>query len=94
MKLDKLYKDVADKVVCNISEQNLIAYIYNVKAKGNYKDLTVRIANDVKHATFKPDIICEWYDEYNCNDNHITTLFKKVIKENYPNAWKVIQEEN
>jgi hypothetical protein len=92
MKLNKLYKDVADKVMCNISEQNLVEYIYNVKARGNYKDLTTRIANDVKYATFKPNIICAWYEKYNCNDNHITTLFKKVIKENYPNAWKVIQE--
>ena len=92
MRLDNLYNDVANRVVRNISEQNLIEYIHNVKASGNYKDLTTRIANDVKCATFKPNIICEWYETYNCNDNHITTLFKKVIKENYPNAWKVIQE--
>lgn len=92
MKLDNLYNDVANKVVRNISEQNLIEYIHNVKTSGNYKDLTTRIVNDVKYATCSPAIICSWYDEYNCNDTHITTLFKKVVRENYPNVWKMIQE--
>lgn len=92
MKLDNLYNDVAKKVVACIPEQMLLDHAKAVQSSGKYKNLTVRISNDIKNAVFSPATICEWYDEYNCNDTHITTLFKKVVKENYPNVWKMIQE--
>lgn len=92
MKLDNLYNDVANKVVACIPEQMLLDHAKAVQNSGQYKNLTVRIVNDIKYAVFSPAIICSWYDEYNCNDTHITTLFKKVVRENYPNVWKMIQE--
>lgn len=92
MKLDNLYNDVANKVVACIPEQMLLDHVRTVQSSGKYKNLTVRIVNDIKYAVFSPATICEWYDKYNCNDTHITTLFKKVVRENYPNVWKMIQE--
>jgi hypothetical protein len=92
MKLNKIYNKVVARVTERIPEENLLDYIEVVQKEGNYKNLTVRTVNDIKNAVFSPQEICSSYDEYNCDDNHITTLFKKVIKENYPNAWKVIQE--
>lgn len=92
MKLDNLYNDVANKVVACIPEQMLIDHVRAVQNSGRYKNLTVRIAHDIKNVVFSPATICEWYDKYNCNDNHMTTLFKKVIRENYKVAWDIIQE--
>ena len=34
--------------------------------------------------------VCEWYDKYDCNDEHITELYKRIIKENYPMTWEAI----
>lgn len=92
MKLNKIYNKVAKKVTAIIKEETLINYIKEIETTGKYNNLTVRVVNDIKNTLFSPQEICSWYDEYDCNDNHITTLFKKVVKENYPNAWKVIQE--
>jgi hypothetical protein len=74
-----------------IPEENLLDYIEVVQKEGNYKNLMVRTVNDIKYALFSPQEICSWYDEYNCNDSHITTLFKKVVRENYPTAWKIME---
>lgn len=92
MKLDKIYNKVVEKVTSNVKEGSLIDYIKNIEATGRYNNLTVRVVNDIKSILFSPQEICSWYDEYHCNDNHVTTLFKKVIRENYPTAWKVTQE--
>ena len=46
---------------------------------------------DVKITVFKASEVCEWYDKYGCNDNHITTLFRKIIQENYREAWRLIK---
>lgn len=92
MKLDNLYNDVANKVVACIPEQMLIDHVRAVQNSGRHKNLTVRIAHDIKNVVFSPATTCEWYDKYDCNDNHITTLFKRVVRENYPNVWKILQE--
>jgi hypothetical protein len=91
MKLNKIYNKVVARVTERIPEENLLDYIEVVQKEGNYKNLTVRTVNDIKNAIFSSQEICSWYDEYNCNDNHITTLFKKVVRENYPNAWKIME---
>ena len=93
MKLDKIYNDVANRVTEKIEEDRLIAYINAITENKEYKDLAVRVASGVEMATFQPAEICEWYSKYNCHDNHIMTLFKKVIRENYPKAWDVIQKK-
>ena len=92
MKLSSIYKDVATRVTTGITEDRLIDYINTIIKDGRYKNLSTRVASGVQMATFSPAEICEWYDKYDCNDNHIMTLFKKVIRENYSKAWEIIEK--
>lgn len=55
-----------------------------LKQEGKCKDLETRLAWDCLRATIGSSQICEWYDKYNCNDSHITTLAKRALKEVYP----------
>jgi hypothetical protein len=91
MKLNGIYNKVAARVKTSVKEENLIDYIKEIETTGRYNNLTVRVVNDIKNILFSPKEVCSWYDEYNCNDNHVTTLFKKVVRENYPNAWKIME---
>lgn len=61
--------------------QNLPEYAENLKAKGNYKNFETRLAWDCIHATISSEIICDWYYKYGCNDDHITTVAKAILKE-------------
>lgn len=90
MKLKAIYDEVEQRVTEKIDAKMLEDYIREVAMQGDYKDLTVRIPNDVKITVFKASEVCEWYDKYGCNDNHITTLFRKIIQENYREAWRLI----
>lgn len=59
---------------------NLESYTEKLKATGNYKDFGTRLAWDCIHATIPSETVCDWYDKYNCNDNHITTAAKAALK--------------
>lgn len=61
--------------------RNLESYAENLKATGNYKDFGTRLAWDCIHATIPSEIVCGWYDKYNCNDDHITTMAKAALRE-------------
>lgn len=60
---------------------NLTEYAEKLKETGNYKDFGTRLAWDCIRATIPSEIICGWYDKYNCNDDHITTAAKAVLRE-------------
>lgn len=60
---------------------NLPEYAVKLKTTGNYKDFGTRLAWDCIHATIPSEIVCGWYDKYNCHDDHITTAAKAVLKE-------------
>lgn len=60
---------------------NLPEYEANLKANGNYKDFGTRLAWDCIHATILSEIVCGWYDKYNCHDDHITTAAKAALME-------------
>lgn len=94
MKLQNIYEHVNEIVTSKVESMALWNYTNNIIASGNYKDLATRIAHDIKNATIPPSEVCRWYDEYDCNDTHITTLFKKVLKESYPDVWELIQKQN
>ena len=55
-----------------------------LEQEGKCKDLETRLAWDCLRATVGTATICKWYDQYNCNDKHITTLAKRALKEVYP----------
>ena len=61
--------------------KNLQEYAVSLKANGDYKDFGTRLAWDCIRSTIPSEIICGWYDKYNCNDTHITTLAKAVLRE-------------
>lgn len=60
---------------------NLPEYAKELKAKGNYRSFETRLAWDCLRATISSEIICDWYKKYDCNDDHITTAAKAVLKE-------------
>lgn len=60
---------------------NLPEYAERLKANGNYKDFGTRLAWDCIHCSIPSEIICGWYDKYNCRDDHITTAAKSVLRE-------------
>lgn len=60
---------------------NLPSYAKKLKETGNYKDFGTRLAWDCIHATIPSETVCDWYDKYNCHDDHITTAAKAVLKE-------------
>ena len=55
-------------------------YAIDLKKYGLYKDFETRLAWDCLRKTVSTDTICEWYNKYNCTDDHITTLAKKALK--------------
>ena len=91
MKLKAIYDEVEQRVIEKVDANMLEDYIKEVAIHGDYKDLFVRIPNDVKNTVFEASEVCEWYDKYGCNDNHITTLFRKIIQEIYREAWRLIK---
>ncbi len=60
--------------------KNLEEYAEQLKATGNFKDFETRLAWDCLRATVPVEVRCSWYEKYNCNDDHITTLAKKALK--------------
>lgn len=60
--------------------RNLESYAEELKKSGNYNDFEARLAWDCLRLTVPSSTICEWYEKYNCNDTHITTLAKTALK--------------
>lgn len=83
MKLKSLLPEVISRFGA-IPKETVITHVARVKASGNYKDLKTRIAWDLLHATYTPSEICDWYEQYDCNDNHITTLAKEALNKAFP----------
>ena len=60
--------------------KGLEEYAETLKKSGNYRDFETRLAWDCLHAVVSSSTICEWYEKYGCNDDHITTLVKTALK--------------
>ena len=60
--------------------KNLEEYAETLKKSGEYNDFETRLGWDCLRATVPTETICEWYEKYGCNDEHITTLVKKALK--------------
>lgn len=88
MKLQAEYEGTKAKFK-RIGRDNILNYAKQLKANGDYRDFTTRLAWDVGYAWVGTRTICDWYEKYNCEDSHITALFKAVLKELYPEALKV-----
>ncbi len=85
MKVDlnmKLYKELEQTVNCFMENAEKIKeYAIRLKMSGEYKDFETRLAWDCIRYFRGVKTIYSWYDKYNCNDKHITTLGKRALKE-------------
>lgn len=79
MKLQKEYEYVKKQFANNMDK--IKDYAPKLKESGQYKDFEVRLCCDCLRAFVGSGTICLWYEKYNCNDKHIITLGKKVLKE-------------
>ena len=80
LKLEKELPEVVARLEKLKKNSNVIEYREKLKASGNYNKFEVRFAWEVGHAICSTKEICKWYDEYHCNDEHITSLFKAACK--------------
>lgn len=81
----KLKKELPDVIhAFEAIKQYIPAHVERVKIAGDYKDLETRIAWDLLYATKGSAWICELYSKYNCNDDHISTLAKRALRQVYP----------
>lgn len=60
--------------------KNLEEYAAQLKEYGIYKNYETRLVWDCLRMTVPATTICEWYDKYGCDDEHITTLAKTALK--------------
>ena len=79
MKLQKEFEYVKKQLEKHL--ENIKDYAPKLKESGDYKDFETRLAWDCLRAFIGTKTICKWYEQYDCNDKHITTLGKKVLKE-------------
>ena len=79
MKLQNEYNYVKEKFSDKIDK--IKGYSLILKQSNEYKDFEVRLAWDCLRAFIGSNVICNWYDKYDCHDAHITTLAKRVLKD-------------
>ena len=75
LKLEKELPEVIKRLEVVKQHSNVLEYREKLKASGRYNKFEVRFAWEVCHAVFTTKEVCKWYDEYSCNDDHITSLF-------------------
>lgn len=81
MKLEKELPLAIIRIEALKKRCDVIAYRENLRIHGEYKDFTTRFINDIKAAVLKSDEVCAWYEKYQCNDTHITSLMKEACKQ-------------
>lgn len=92
MKLDPVYPEIVSKMkhFKYLHGAAFKDYLASVKKAHEYNDLLTRISWDVLRMCFNPDTICDWYDQYNCNDTHMTTAARKAYLEVFGNPESVV----
>ena len=79
MKLQNELQPLVERMK-KLDRDSVIKYAGELKKSKNYKNFEIRISNDILYACTKTDDICDWYNKYNCSDEHITTLAKTAAK--------------
>ena len=80
LKLEKELPEVVKRLEVLKQHSNVLEYKEKLKASGKYKNFEVRFAWEFCRIGISTKEICKWYDEYACNDNHITSLFKAACR--------------
>lgn len=83
MKLQAELNNIIKKF-STLSKDTVINYARMLKKSGEYNDFITALAWNIALATVTTSIICELYEKYNCNDSHLTTLFRKALLETFP----------
>ena len=81
LKLEKELPGVVKRLEVLKQHSNVLEYREKLKASGRYNKFEVKFAWEVCGAVFSTKEICNWYDEYSCNDDHITSLFKAACRQ-------------
>lgn len=79
MKLQKEFEKVKNIFTENLETIN--KYASTLKASGEYNNFEKRLTFDCLRAFIGTYAMCEWYEKYHCNDEHIFTLGKTALKE-------------
>ena len=79
MKLQKEFEFVKEQFQNHL--EDIKVYAPQLKASGQYKDFEIRLTWDCIRAFVGSGTVCLWYEKYNCNDSHVTTIGKKALKE-------------
>jgi hypothetical protein len=79
MKLKNEYEFVKSVFTNNLDKIN--NYAPKLKDSCNYQNFEKRLTFDCLYAFIGTNIICDWYTKYNCNDSHVLTLGKTVLKD-------------
>jgi len=62
------------------NKNELIEYKNYLLSNFKFNDESIFLSWEFLRLVVKNDEICKWYDNYKCNDNHITTLAKALYK--------------
>ena len=85
MKLQEVYKETLNEFKAISLDFELLEKLKNhvqaVKESHEYKRLNVRIAWDIMRWRIGTSRMCDWYSKYDCNDDHITTLALRCLKD-------------
>ena len=85
MKLHDVHKETLDEFKKISLDSDLLdklkKHIKAVKESGEYKMLNVRIAWDIMRWRIGTSRMCDWYMKYDCDDDHITTLALRCMRE-------------
>lgn len=77
LKLQALFGEVLIKVIEH--RKQIVALGKQYKEKKQYNNFEIFFSAVVRDVLYRPVTICDWYDEYGCNDTHIINLFKTVL---------------
>lgn len=78
LKLQNLYIEVSTRVEAH--KEQIIALGKQCKEKKkHYNNFETFFSAVIRDALYRPATICDWYDDYCCNDKHIIALFKAVL---------------
>ena len=80
MKLKAILPVAIQRIELLKQKCNVIEYREKLRKSGKYNQFDVRFSWDVGHAIFTTKEICSWYEKYQCNDDHITSLFKAACR--------------
>ena len=82
MKLKKELNGLIDNYQA-LPAGSIEGYSEALRDEGGYKDFETRLAWDLLRIVKGTSWICNLYDQYGCNDKHITTLAKAALRAVY-----------